>query len=75
MADEPALVFDPLPSGDLAKFVEDNVVGHVMARTGVSEWHPVGFFLRSACGEWVGGCLGHIWGGWLHVKWLWVSDR
>jgi GNAT superfamily N-acetyltransferase len=68
------LVYEPLPSADLARFIEDNVINHGFARTGCSEWFPVGFFLRSRRGECLGGCTGHIWGGWMHVKFLWVSE-
>ncbi len=68
------LVFDPLPGDDLTRFVSDNVVNVNFARTGLSVWHPVGFFLKSRRGEVMGGLTGHIWGGWLHVGFLWVSE-
>ena len=68
------IVFEPFPDDDLAQFLEDNVVAHSFARTGVSEWHPVGFFLRNPRGEWLGGCTGYIWGGWLQIRWLWVTE-
>jgi ribosomal protein S18 acetylase RimI-like enzyme len=68
------LVFNPLPSEGLADFVKDHVVAVNFARTGVVDWHPVGFFLRSRRGEWLGGLTGYIWAGWLHVNFLWVSE-
>jgi GNAT superfamily N-acetyltransferase len=68
------MIFDPLPGEALIRLVTDNVVGVNLARTGISDWHPVGFFLKSPRGEWVGGLTGHIWGGWLHVNFLWVSE-
>jgi ribosomal protein S18 acetylase RimI-like enzyme len=68
------LVFDPLPGEALTRLVTENVINLNFARTGVSDWHPVGFFLRSARGEWLGGLTGYIWGGWLHVNFLWVSE-
>jgi ribosomal protein S18 acetylase RimI-like enzyme len=68
------IVFDPLPSDELARLVRDNVVNFGIARTGASDWHPVGFFLKSPRGEWLGGLLGYIWGGWLHINFLWVSE-
>lgn len=71
---QPEIVFDPLPSADLLRLVADNLVNVSLARTGVSDWHPVGFFLKSPRGEWLGGLTGHIWGGWLHVNFLWVSE-
>ncbi|MBS0644783.1 MAG: GNAT family N-acetyltransferase [Acetobacteraceae bacterium] len=68
------LVFDPLPGDDLSRFVSDNVVNVNFARTGLSVWHPVGFFVKSRRGEVMGGLTGHVWGGWLHVGFLWVSE-
>jgi len=68
------IVFDPLPNEALPRFVTDNLVGFNMARTGHSDWHPVGFYLKSRRGEWLGGLIGYIWGGWLHVTFLWLSE-
>lgn len=72
--DDLDLVFDPLPSEDLTRFVSDNVVNVNFARTGISTWHPVNFFLKSPRGEVMGGLTGHIWGGWLHVNFVWVTE-
>jgi ribosomal protein S18 acetylase RimI-like enzyme len=72
--DDLDLVFDPLPSDTLTRFVSDNVVNVSFARTGISVWHPVNFFLKSPRGEIMGGVVGHIWGGWLHVNFLWVTE-
>ena len=68
------MVFDPLPGEALTRLVSENVIAANIARTGVSDWHPVGYFLKNARGEWLGGLTGHIWGGWLHVNFLWVSE-
>ena len=68
------LIYEPFPSGDLARFLEDNVLNHGFAQTGISEWFPVGFFLRNGRGEYLGGCTGHIWGGWMQIRYLWVSE-
>jgi ribosomal protein S18 acetylase RimI-like enzyme len=68
------IVFDPLPSETLARFVTDNLAGFNIARTGHSDFHSVGFCLKSSRGEWLGGLTGYIWGGWLHVNFLWVSE-
>jgi GNAT superfamily N-acetyltransferase len=70
----PEIVFDPLPGESLSRLVSENVISANIARTGVSDWHPVGFFLKSPRGEWLGGLTGYIWGGWLHVNFLWVSE-
>src|ERR1700733_5313032 len=68
------IVFDPLPGEDLTRFVADNVVYLNVAKTGISEWHPVNFFLKNPRGEWLGGLTGHLWGGWMHVNFLWVTE-
>jgi len=68
------LVFNPLPDEALTRLVTDNVISVNFARTGVTDWHPVGYFLKNPRGEWLGGLTGHIWGGWLHIDFLWVSE-
>ena len=72
--EELQLVFEPLPGEGLARFVSDNINQVNFARTGVAAWHPVGYFLKNARGEWLGGLTGYIWGGWLHVNLLWVTE-
>ena len=72
--DDLDLVFDPLPGEDLVRFVTDNVVSVNFARTGLSAWHPVNFFLKSSRGEVMAGLTGYVWGGWLHVNFLWVTE-
>ncbi len=69
------IVFDPLPSDTLTRFVADNLSGVTLAKTGVSEWHPMGFFLKNTRGEVLGGLTGYVWGGWAQVRYLWVSER
>jgi hypothetical protein len=68
------IVFDPLPGEALSRLVSENVVNANVASTSFSNWHPVGFFLKSARGEWLCGLTGYFWGGWLHVSFLWVSE-
>jgi GNAT superfamily N-acetyltransferase len=72
MMAELEIVFDPLPGEALRSYVIDSLDAHNIAATGLSAWHPVGFFLKSPRGEWLGGLLGSLWGGWLHVRILWV---
>jgi GNAT superfamily N-acetyltransferase len=74
MVEDLEMVFEPLPSEALTRFLADNVINVNIAKTGVSTWHPVGYFLKNACGEWLGGLTGHIWGGWFHVDFLWVTE-
>jgi len=67
------LVFDPLPPDALSRFIIDQLVAHNLAATGAANYYPVGFFLKSVRGEWSGGLMGDLWGGWLHVRILWVE--
>jgi len=71
--EELKVVFDPLPSDSLSRFVTESLSSYNIAATGQESWYPVGFFLKSGRGEWLGGLLGNLWGGWLHVTHLWVS--
>jgi hypothetical protein len=38
------LIFEPLPSDLLTRFLTDNVINVNYARTGISDGHPVGIF-------------------------------
>ena len=67
------LIFDPLPPEALSRFVIESLAAHNVAATGLSSWQPVGFFLKGGRGEWLGGLIGEIWGGWLQVRILWVD--
>ncbi|MSP00613.1 MAG: N-acetyltransferase [Acetobacteraceae bacterium] len=73
MPHKPELIFEPFPADDLRQFVEDQVVNFTMVLTRAPDYQPVGYFLRQDRGEWVGGCLGYVWGNYLHVQWLWVA--
>jgi ribosomal protein S18 acetylase RimI-like enzyme len=73
MPEQPELIFEPFPSDDLRRFIEDNVSTFTMAMTGAVDYQPMGYFLRQERGEWVGGCLGNVWAEYLHVQWLWVA--
>ena len=68
------LVFEPFPSDSLGRFLLDNLVNFNISRTGVDSWHPVGYFLKNRRGEWLAGLTGYVWGGWLHVNLLWVTE-
>jgi len=71
--EELELVFDPLPGEALTRFVTESLASYNIAATAQESWYPVGFFLRTGRGEWLGGLLGNLWGGWLHVSHLWVA--
>ena len=71
--EELEIVFGPLPGDALTRFVTESLASYNIAATAQESWYPVGFFLRTGRGEWLGGLLGNLWGGWLHVSHLWVA--
>jgi len=69
----PAIVFEPCAAAELRNIVQAFVSHHNIAITGRGEWYPVAFFLKDERGEVLGGLLGNIWVGWLHVGTLGVA--
>jgi ribosomal protein S18 acetylase RimI-like enzyme len=43
--------------------------------TGFRDVHTVTLFVRDHRGTITGGLLGYVWGGWLHITELWVSEE
>ncbi|HUB16006.1 MAG TPA: GNAT family N-acetyltransferase [Acetobacteraceae bacterium] len=68
------LHYEAFPAEAQVRFIEDSLVGHNFAATGIGEYFPVGLFLANARGECLGGLTGYTWGGWLHVKFLWIAS-
>ncbi|MBS0411987.1 MAG: GNAT family N-acetyltransferase [Proteobacteria bacterium] len=66
--------FEPFLDDGVRQFIEEGVDHHNIAATGLAGYFPANFVLRSERGEVMGGLLGFIWGGWLQVDSLWVSD-
>jgi ribosomal protein S18 acetylase RimI-like enzyme len=60
--------------GKEAQAVRDRLDIFNVGVTGVSTWYPVNYFLKNQRGEVMGGLLGAIWGGWLHITYLWVDE-
>jgi GNAT superfamily N-acetyltransferase len=54
--------------------VRDHLDTFNVAVTGFAEYHAVSIFLRDERDEVLGGLLGAIWGGWLSVQILWVTE-
>ena len=72
--DKLRIEFEPfIDDGDRQSIV-NSLDGYNMAVTSLPEWHPVNFVLRGERGEVRGGLLGYVWGGWLQVTYLWVSE-
>jgi ribosomal protein S18 acetylase RimI-like enzyme len=70
----PDVVFDDHAPADWIELVGGGVDRHNVEDTGIAEWHRVQIFVRGDVGQCLGGLLGTIWGGWLHVESLWVAE-
>jgi GNAT superfamily N-acetyltransferase len=68
------IVMEAYPPRAWNETVIRGVDQHNVAVTGLADYYPVGFFVKGRGGEILGGLLGDIWGGWLHVGSLWVSE-
>jgi GNAT superfamily N-acetyltransferase len=68
------IIAEPYPPSAWSETVIRGVDNHNLAVTGLADYYPVGFFVKGRGGEILGGLLGEIWGGWLHVGSLWVSE-
>ena len=60
--------------GAAAQLVRDRLDMFNVGATGVSTYYPVNLFLQNGRGETSGGLLGGIWGGWLHIGFLWIDE-
>ena len=57
-----------------ATFVRDSLALFNVGVTGDSYYSPLAIFLRDERGAVLGGALGHVWGGWLDLSILWVTE-
>jgi ribosomal protein S18 acetylase RimI-like enzyme len=67
------IVFDQAGGRD-AQFVRDHLDFFNVGATGESAYYLVHFFLKNERGEVMGGLLGSVWGGWLHITYLWIDE-
>jgi len=72
---EISIVVEPEPPKAWVEVVERGLRNYNIAATGIVELYPVGFVVKDDGGAVVGGLLGNIAGGWLHVRSLWVDRR
>jgi GNAT superfamily N-acetyltransferase len=66
--------FEPFISDNERKFIVDGIDYYNVAATGMPDWFPINFVLRGERGDVLGGLLGLVWGGWLQVFHLWISE-
>src|SRR5271156_5185787 len=70
---ELSIIVEPEPPKAWIEVVERGLRNYNIAATGIVELYPVGFVVKDDGGAVVGGLLGNIAGGWLHVRSLWVD--
>jgi GNAT superfamily N-acetyltransferase len=73
MAAKLRIVFDPDPAPAARATVERGVDQHNVGVTNQPDYYPLAFLLKDDAGEVLGGLFGDLWGGWLHVSFLWVA--
>jgi len=72
--DDIITVYEPFADAETQRFITDGVNMFNAAATGLPEYSPVNIVLRSRHGDVYGGLLGFVWGSWLQVTALWVSQ-
>src|SRR6266404_4647649 len=70
----PRIEFEPFVDEGARQFIANGVDYHNIAATGLPGYFPVNFVLRGERGDVLGGVLGQVWGGWLHVTHVWVAE-
>ncbi len=55
------------------QFIRDAIDEFNMALVNDRNYSPLSIFVRDDAEKILGGILGHLWGGWLHVTYLWVT--
>ncbi|HEY7297377.1 MAG TPA: GNAT family N-acetyltransferase [Xanthobacteraceae bacterium] len=66
--------FEPFIDEGARQSIVNGVDFYNIATTSLPDYFPVNFVLRGERGDVLGGVLGQLWGGWLHVTHLWVAD-
>ena len=66
--------FEPLINDEAREFIVNGVDKYNIAVTSLPDYFPVNFVLRGERGDVLGGVLGQLWGGWLQVTHLWVTE-
>jgi GNAT superfamily N-acetyltransferase len=68
------IVSEPRAESADATYVRESLALYNVGITGHSYYSPLAIFLKDERGAVLGGALGHIWGGWLDLNVLWVSE-
>jgi GNAT superfamily N-acetyltransferase len=68
------LTSEPDASAADVAAIEERINEFNMAVTGVRDWHPIRVFLRDETDALRGGITADVWGGWMHISFLWVDE-
>lgn len=68
------IVSEPHAGEQDKAFVREALALHNVAATQDAYYSPLAIFLRDERGAILGGALGDIYGGWLHLTFLWVAE-
>ena len=70
---DPSIIVEPHPPKAWTETIERGLRNHNIAATGMVEFYPVVFLAKDAGNNVLGGAIGNIAGGWLHIRSLWVD--
>jgi GNAT superfamily N-acetyltransferase len=70
----PRIVSEPRTKSPDATFGREGLALYSVAVAGHSYYSPLAIFLKDERDAILGGALGHVWGGWLDLDALWVSE-
>jgi GNAT superfamily N-acetyltransferase len=71
----PSIIGEPVPPKAWIETVHRSLRNFNTAATGLVEFYPVVFLIKDAGHNVLGGVLGNIAGGWLHIRSLWVDKQ
>lgn len=66
--------FEPMLGDDVRTHVMEGLHAFNYAATGHAASYPANFIVRGEAGDVLGGLLGYVWAGWLHVTYLWLAE-
>ena len=70
---DPSIIAEPHPPKGWTETIERGLRNHNIVATGTVEFYPVVFLAKDAGNNVLGGAIGSIAGGWLHIRSLWVD--
>jgi len=68
------IAFEPFIEEGARQFIVAGLDNQNSAASGLPSYFPANFVLRGEAGDVLGGLLGLVWGHWLHVTTLWITE-